>query len=269
MVSIAPGVMPQGRIERQRTESGRPPSARSSGADTVSPKLLTAFAHELRAPLATLRATTDLLADATSFGRGEVGHLVHCLQRSVAWLEDLIENLTIWTALEAGQISLQRRPMRVRECAEAACALVQPLLDRKQQRVRLIGPTSGPCILADFRLLRQVLVNLLVNAHRYSWPDDCFTLTIAHLGDLVELRITDHGQGIPQEEHEYIFERHTRGEMAPQAYAQGLGLGLYIVQSLVHAHGGTVGVESAPGEGASFWIRLRAETDVPEPTVVG
>jgi signal transduction histidine kinase len=101
-----------------------------------------------------------------------------------------------------------------------------------------------------------VLVNLLTNAGRYGARADVIDLTVTVEHGQVWIRVVDHGEGIPADRREQIFERYVRGNGAERAALEGQGLGLHIVRTLVGLHGGTVGVESIPGSGATFWFSL-------------
>lgn len=109
---------------------------------------------------------------------------------------------------------------------------------------------------ADPEMLRQVLDNLVGNALKHAGSA---TVTVRGEGELVRFDIRDSGPGIPEAEHERLFDRWTRGDRARRGQIQGMGLGLSIVKRLVVAHGGGVGVSSRPGEGATFWVTFPVE----------
>jgi len=226
--------------------------------------VLAALGHELRAPLASLRATLELLAEESA-----AEPLVARLEGGLGWLEGLVDNLGTWAQLEAGRLGLTLRPVTASSVAERALALVVPMLERKGQRARLTCPRAGLEVNADPQRLGQVLVNLLTNASRYSPPGSSIDLTITAAGSTVELRVTDDGPGIPRREQRRIFERHQRGARARRTDGAGLGLGLHIVRTLVGLHNGTVGVDSRPGQGASFWVRLPDPRCRPESAPAG
>ena len=106
--------------------------------------------------------------------------------------------------------------------------------------------------------IRQVLVNLLTNAHEYCPNGRRFAVAAKRVGDEVEISVTDDGPGIPPTQLEHIFERFTRGDAGLTQRVGGTGLGLAISKSLVELHGGTIGAESSPGAGSTFHLRLPA-----------
>jgi two-component system OmpR family sensor kinase len=225
--------------------------AAEAASGPAAADVLAALGHELRTPLASLRATLELLAEESASRP-----LVARLESGLGWLEGLVDNLGTWALLEAGRLPVARRPVEATTVAERALALVAPLLERRGQRAELICSRPGLALDADPQYLGQVLINLLTNAVRYSPPGGLIELSISSVGSSVELRVTDQGPGIPQRERTRIFIPYARGARARRTGGPGLGLGLYIVSTLVAMHEGTVGLDSEPGRGASFWVRL-------------
>ena len=219
-------------------------------------RVVSTIAHELRTPLATLHAGLEVLSDYPDLDSLEVRQLVSRLQRGVAWLDCLIENLTTWSAIETGHLTLRRGEGSVLGWIDPAMDLVQPQLARRGQRVRLVCPVPAPVATVDSVRLGQAIVNLLVNAGKYGVQDDEIVLTVEPLADGLRVSVADHGAGVPAAEQETIFRPHTRGAAAMAAGVAGHGLGLSIVKAIVEAHGGAVGVTSAPGEGTTFWFTV-------------
>lgn len=217
---------------------------------------LSTIAHELRTPLATLQVSLELLTEFPTLHPGEVAELVGRLQRSVTWLDCLVENLVTWSDVETEGLILRRTRVPMREWVESALALVQPLLDRRDQRVELICPLVAPLVDGDVTRLGQALINLLVNAGKYSVWGDRLLVTIADERDCVRVSVIDHGDGVLPEERARIFRHRTRGLAALSSGERGHGLGLHVVKGIVEAHGGTVGVDSDHGQGATFWFTL-------------
>jgi signal transduction histidine kinase len=222
-------------------------------ASTV--QVVGAMAHELRTPLATLHAGLEVLSDYPDLNSDEVRQLVSRLQRGVAWLDCLIENFTTWSAIETGHLAMRRVECSVLAWVEPAIDLVQPLLARRGQRVRLACTTPPPVLHTDNVRLGQVIVNLLVNAGKYGVEGDEVVLTVEAIATGVRVSVADHGAGIPLAEQETIFRPYIRGAATTTSGVAGHGLGLSIVKAIIEAHGGIVGVTSAPG-GATFWFTI-------------
>jgi two-component system sensor histidine kinase BaeS len=104
--------------------------------------------------------------------------------------------------------------------------------------------------------IRQILVNLITNAHEYSPEGASIGVAARAAGAEVEISVSDDGPGIPAEQLEHIFERFTRGDAGLTQRVGGTGLGLAISKSLVELHGGSIAVESTPGQGSTFRLRL-------------
>jgi signal transduction histidine kinase len=171
----------------------------------------------------------------------------------------LLDNLTTWSAIEGRRLKLQERSVPIREWLDVAIGVTAPLLERRGQRVSVNLPTAEPHVFGDPICLAQVVTNLLSNASRYSSDGDVISVSVTLDDAMMTVRVADHGPGIPFAEQPLLFERHFRGARAVATGSTGQGLGLAIVRQLVEMHGGSVGVESTPGEGAAFWFTLRCD----------
>lgn len=213
-------------------------------------------AHELKTPLATLAASVELLAedDGTLLDE-ERRHFITMVQRSTARLQSLVDNLLDLGSLRTGRFHITPRPAVLSEIAAEAVASMQSLLEARGQRVELHFPEPPPVVLADGRRIQQVLVNLLSNANKYGPEGDTISIAAQEVDGHVRVSVTDHGPGIPLEEQPHLFEAYFRTAMARQL-TPGVGLGLAIVKAIVEAHGGRVGVDSAPQRGTTVWFTL-------------
>ena len=216
--------------------------------------LLATVAHELRNPLASLRLSLDMLVnDFDELDSDAAVRLLQRAQRSARFLQGLAENLTSSACVEAGRMNVQTAPVELIECLEEAVLLVHGQLESRGQRVRYVCSAPATVVVADRDRTIQVVANLLTNASRYSVEGDEIELHVSLVGRHLRVRVTDHGPGISPEDQQRIFGAWVRGDGVGGA---GLGLGLSIVQSLVQQQGGRVGVESALGQGATFWFTL-------------
>jgi signal transduction histidine kinase len=250
--------------------AGFPGSSERRASDAVASIAL--IGHELRTPLSALHATVEVLADYPDLDAEDVRYLVRRLQLGLAWMEDLVDNLTAWAQIDSGTLRLDRSLTKVGECVAAAAAIVEPFLERKEQHLAIRTPATPPVVLADARLLVHALVNLMTNASAYGPANSPIDVVVSDAAGTVEVRVTDRGPGIAADEQAAIFERGVRGrdgrdgregregagstESSARAGRMGLGLGLHVVKRIVELHGGTAGVDSVVGHGASFWFRL-------------
>jgi signal transduction histidine kinase len=217
--------------------------------------VLANISHEFKTPLAAQSASLELLRDRlTAAGEvdPEVRGLVLALERGGLRLSQLIDNLLESVRIEAGSAGLRRRPLALDEVIEEAVEMTAPLFLQREQRVEVDLPYPLPELAGDAARLTQVFVNLLANANKFA-PE----ASVVRVGALVtegevRLWVEDEGPGIPEAEGagRSLFERFVRApQRQPEPEASGLGLGLWIVQSIVERHGGRV--ETEAGERAS------------------
>ncbi|MSQ37443.1 MAG: HAMP domain-containing histidine kinase [Chloroflexi bacterium] len=213
-------------------------------------------AHELRTPIAALSASLDLvLQDALTMPRDQLAVMVRTLSRSAMRLETLVENLLDAGSIEAGTFQVRPLPTFLGRATQAALALVQTVIDLKQQTVNVTVARTAETVVADPRLTAQVLTNLLLNASRYSPEGAGIEVTAVADGGYVRVTAKDDGPGIPLDEQLRLFEHFFRSrEVRDQA--GGLGLGLTICHAIVHAQGGEIGITSEPGRGTSVHFTI-------------
>lgn len=214
------------------------------------------ISHEFLTPLSTLNASMELMLNpAEALSAEEMRQLLKPSYVSLRALQTLINNLLDSSSIEAGQFTLYRQPTDLDEVLQNALLVAGPLLERRRQPIRLGEPGLVPLLNADPVRLTQVLVNLLVNASKYSPPEKPIEVSMVRDGARVRISVADRGPGIPPAERENIFRRFVRRQ--PQEGEQyGIGLGLFVVKTAVEAHGGRVGVSDRPGGGSIFWFEL-------------
>jgi signal transduction histidine kinase len=222
-------------------------------ADELRRGMTADVAHELRTPLSVIRGKLEGVLDGVYPATPE--HLEPILEETNL-LTHLVEDLRLLALAEAGQLSLERRAMDVGDLLRDAHVNFTPQAADRGVTLALDLPSELPQVMADWRRISQVLSNLLTNALRHTPQGGCVTLSASAGEGVVEVVVTDTGTGIPREDLPYVFERFWRGEKSRSRASGGSGLGLAIVKQLVEMHGGTVGVESAPGKGSSFCFTL-------------
>lgn len=214
------------------------------------------ISHEFRTPLSTLAASMELLLDEEqNLTAAEMRSLLQPTHLSLISLQTLIDNLLESSGIEAGRFTIRKRPVNLNHVITEALQIVHPLLIRRQQSLSLTNPAGLPPIEADPTRLVQVLVNLLSNASKYSPLGRPIDLAIEVAGSALRVSVADRGPGIPESERTALFQRFVR--LDAQAGDQyGIGLGLYVVKTIVLAHGGRLGVDDRPGGGSVFWFEL-------------
>ena len=215
-------------------------------------------AHDLRAPLQAVQGFAEFLLeeDLDVHQRDIAQRIGRAAARMAELAEELIE--TVSTAAP----ELRRAPVDVLALVDDIVTRHRILGSERGTEVRAqVSPTDGPrpYVLGDEARLQRVLENLVGNAVKFSPDGAVVTIGVALDGDTVSISVTDEGPGIPAEEREAVFERFHR--TADAAAVPGVGLGLAIVRQLVEQHGGTVVLDSAPGRGSVFTVRLPALLD--------
>jgi PAS domain S-box-containing protein len=208
--------------------------------------------HDLRNPLQILMVRADIIRQLAA-GSGVLRESAAAVQTSVRRMDAMIQDLVDSVCAEDEALRLDRQPV-------ALASFVTGLLDRNKDvldvgRVKADIPTDLPPVLADPNRLDRIVTNLVSNALKYSDPGTEVWVGAAVTTDAeVQLSVRDVGMGIAPEDLPRVFERHFRaGNVGTR---EGAGLGLYITRMLVLAHGGSIGVESAPGEGSTFQVTL-------------
>lgn len=218
-------------------------------------QLLYSVAHELRAPLAVLRGALEIIAsDYQELSSQDFDQLLRSAVRTGGRLEALMEDLLSAGSIQAGRLVVRPAPVPLAQVVDFALELIGPQLDGRQQRVEQLIRPPDLQVLADRRYLRQVFSNLIGNASTYSPAREVVRVSAETMNGRVMVAVRDHGPGIPFDEQEALFERFYR--LRPSHDEPGIGLGLAIVKGIVEAHHGTIGIDSAPGEGTTVWFTL-------------
>ncbi len=214
------------------------------------------ISHELRTPVAALLTTIDVCLKKPRKPEEYREVLAEC-RESGQQVSQLVERLLTLARIDAGVDRLRVERVDVGALAEQCTALVRPLAEARGVTLHLHG--SDQAVLeADPSKLREVLTNLLHNAIEYNRPEGSVDLTVARDNGHLRVEVRDTGVGIAPEAQARIFERFYRAD--PSRHAEGLhaGLGLAIVKGYIDLMGGSINVESAPGQGSTFRVELPA-----------
>jgi signal transduction histidine kinase len=210
------------------------------GVRRARDSVLANISHEFRTPLAAQLASIELLRDGLDTLEPEARRdLVLSLQRGTVRLTRLIDNLLESVRIESGQLALRKQPVAVADVVAQSRELVEPVLLQRGQALLVELPAALPIIEGDSPRLTQVLVNLLANASKFAPEGSTIRIGAATAGRDVEVWVEDEGPGVPDPADTTIFERFYRGRDAEPEPA-GLGLGLWIVRSIIQRHGGEV-----------------------------
>jgi signal transduction histidine kinase len=237
----------QARAQRERLEASRR-------------ELIAAVSHDLRTPLASMRAMIEALNDGVVSDADTVSRYLHTIQSETHHLTTLIDDLFELSQIDAGALKLHLEPTSLADLVSDA--LEGMAAQAQQKKVRLQGQVEGapPSMPLDAPRMQRVLYNLIQNAIRHTPADGTITLTVRGAPDGVELTVADTGEGIHESDLPHVFDSFYRGEpartRATYATTSGAGLGLAIAKGIVEAHGGSISASSAPGTGAAFHVVL-------------
>jgi two-component system, OmpR family, sensor histidine kinase KdpD len=243
-------------VEQGQQEEQRNRARALQETDRLRTALLNSVSHDLRTPLASIKASASSLLDGeVEWSPAEREEFLTTINTEVDRLTRLVHNLLDMSRIEAGALAPTLTETTVAE-------LVGPVVRRaraaSRQRVDVDVPESLPPVLVDPVRLDQVLTNLLDNARGYA-AGGPVQVVARQAGANVELRVIDHGPGIPGPERERVFDQFYRlkgGGKRPE----GTGMGLAICRGIAQAHGGSLRVETTPGGGATFVLTLPAMT---------
>ena len=209
--------------------------------------------HELRSPLTSIKGFVELLSRSEGLDAKQ-REFLDVILLSTNRLVDLVNDLLDVARIEAGQIEIHRRATDVVEAVREVTTLIGPRIVDKSQELDLSLPRVLPPALADPARLRQIVTNLLTNAHLYTEPGGRIGVALEADEHSIVIRISDTGRGMTREEQEHVFDRFYRG--SDGRTAPGTGLGLSIVKSLIDLHAGTIDIQSEPDQGSVFTVRI-------------
>lgn len=231
-------------LEKMRRELVRGEEARN--------RLVADVAHELRMPLAILRGQLESLLE----GREELvpDRLLPLIDETIR-LSRLVQDLQQLGLAEAGRLPLDRSWVSFGALIDEVVDVLRMEAEAKGMKLAVEG--SANCeIYCDPGRIRQALINLIGNAIRYTEPGNPVKVCLTVFEDAVRVDIVDRGPGIPPEKLPYLFQRFFRVDDSRSRRSGGTGLGLAIAKGFVEAHGGTIAVDSEPGEGSTFTVTL-------------
>ena len=224
-------------------------------------EFLANVSHELRTPLNSILGFAELLKEVAK-NDAKSGRYVQNILNSGKSLLDLINDLLDLAKIEAGKMEVRAEPLSVSDLFEGLSNILRPLLEPKVLTIRVQVGNDVPLLHTDGAKLQQILYNFLSNAIKYSPTGGEIQLVAQRQEEkIVRISVTDHGVGIPVEKQQLIFEKFRQIDQSHTREYSGTGLGLSISRELTHLLGGTIGVESKPGEGATFWVLIPIRID--------
>jgi signal transduction histidine kinase len=234
---------------RDVTERARLEQAKTEFVATAS--------HELRSPLTSIKGFIELLDRAPENMSDRQREFIDIILRSTDRLVELVDDLLDVASFESDSVEITRRPIDLGEAVREIAELMGPRIAEKHQRLGIYVAPALPLALGDPRRIRQIIANLMTNAHMYTDEGGRIHIGVEADRAWVRIVVADSGIGLTQEEREHVFERFYRVHGA-EAAIPGTGLGLSIVKALVELHEGEIEVDSEPGRGTTFHVFIPA-----------
>jgi PAS domain S-box-containing protein len=229
-------------------------------AEEIKNTLLSVISHELKTPVSIIKGYASTLArQDADWERDTLADGLAVIEEEADKLNTLISNLLDASRLQAGGLKLQFSFLDLPSMAERAVGKFRT--QSTQHTFSLDFPSDFPLVKGDYERIREVLSNLIGNAIKYSPGGGLIQVGGRTRDGEAVVFVSDEGIGIPSTEQERIFDRFNRVDNSLTRQIPGAGLGLYLVRSVITAHGGTVWVESQPGKGATFLFSLPAARD--------
>ena len=238
-------------------------------ANRAKDEFIATLAHELRNPLAPIRTGLEIIKRDPDNGPASA-RARDTMERQLAHMIRLIDDLLDISRINSGKIRLEPSRTRLAAAVESAVEISRPLIESRGHHLQVELPQQGIELMADATRLAQTLGNLLNNAAKYTPPQGHIRLKAWQEGATAVIEIADDGVGIPAEMLDQVFSLFTQVGRTLDRAQGGLGIGLYLVRSLVELHGGSVTASSeGPGRGSVFTLRMPCLLPMPAAPAAG
>jgi two-component system, OmpR family, sensor histidine kinase BaeS len=224
--------------------------------ETLRKQFTADIAHELRTPLTSIKSYIEAFQDNVLPANQENLSSIH---EEIDRLVDLSSDLKDLNVAEMGALTPIFEPVDLKDLLERIIHSLNPLIQEKQLTLSWNSPPEPVITYGDARLLTRLFYNLAHNAYRYSNIGGQLTIILAKTSDSVTFRIRNTGEGIPEEDLPYIFERFYRADKSRTRETGGTGIGLALVQQIITLHEGTINVRSELGQDTEFIVQLPGE----------
>jgi PAS domain S-box-containing protein len=222
-------------------------------ATSARDEVLALVSHDLRNPISAIAMCARILREAPPEHPAEREKMLTAITEATVWMQQLIRDLLDVSAIEAGRLSIERRPAALASIVSTATGMVSGEIEQRSMVLDVDVPPDLPTVNVDDRRIVQVLTNIMGNAVKFTDPGGRIVLRATNTPSGVVVSVQDTGIGIDPEAQPHIFDRFWQVHSTPR---RGSGLGLAIARGIVEAHGGRIWVESQPGCGSLFSFSL-------------
>ncbi|GAC1391366.1 MAG: hypothetical protein NVS4B11_10490 [Ktedonobacteraceae bacterium] len=227
-------------------------------ANQVRSNFVSMVSHELRTPLNSVHGFIDLLLHDHMGALTPEQHLyLGYTQEGVQQLISIVEDILFMTRSDLGQFEIKRQEVRLRPLVRQVIGSLQPQAQKAEVAISQDIPTASPSLSIDPQRIIQVLNNMITNAIKFTPPGGIVTVHAHRYNtNFAIIAVSDTGFGIPYEDRQHVFERFYQSNHAQQSKMGGYGLGLSIAKLIVEQHGGTIGFDTVPNEGTTFYFTV-------------
>ncbi len=225
--------------------------------------LIANVSHELRTPLSLIRGYAETIRDITGDNIDKRDRQLGIIIEESNRLSNIVNDILIFSRLQSGNVTLEKTSFDIIKTLQSIIKKYSLISDKTDVDIILkgiLGDAVGEelFVWADEARIEQVLFNLINNAFNYSTPGNYITVSAESKGDVARIEVSDIGKGIPPEDLENIWDRYYKGSKRSKKRIFGTGLGLAIVKNILEEHEAKYGVESAKGNGTTFWFEIDA-----------
>lgn len=243
-------------MERENLRKQREKATEQANSEKLRANLLRSISHDLRTPLTSISGNADMML-ANRLDEQKVRKICTDIYDDSMWLINLVENLLAVTRIEEGSMQIKKQAELLEDIIREALKHVNRKSMEYDINVRMEDEMQ--LVKADSRLVVQVLINMIDNAVKYTPAGSRIEIWTKKSRNMVRVEISDNGPGIPDQNKEHIFDMFYTANERVADCRRSLGLGLALCKSIVHAHGGEIGVTDARPQGSVFWFSLEAE----------
>ena len=226
-------------------------------ADESKSQFITIVTHELKIPMTSIRGYADLIRQGTVGPvTDEQVRFLDTIRNNVDRMAELVSDLSDISRIETGRLKVSLEAVSISDYLRETVANLRPQFDEKGQTVKIEIEADMPMAHIDRARLVQILTNLLSNANKYTPDGGSITIKGVREDQCIRVSVQDTGIGLSEAEQSQLFSQFFRSEQPEAREQAGWGLGLYVTRRLLELMNGEIGVESALGEGSTFWFTL-------------